>query len=505
MSDNWWTDRQQNKRIEGLEENLTYMSSSLSSARASQNRLKAELSKMSGSLEQRLNRLSAAFDAFVEISDLRVTLGLFDNHGRVRHQAKQLLAGGGLAEVSDVDGYWLAPALSALRGVADGVVDAEELSLAAARDPLRAAVWHVLLTSVAGGRESVPATTLDTALPVLPADTPSYQRAVWLLAADGFFGEAGEELARRRALDFVRSLSTEDRAAAVSALRNVAVSKATVHVAKELDGGGGLMEVLQAAERLTVLRTWVTDAVGGYTGEPATEIDPLAKRSLELLIDEGSPVELPLLARERELRAVIEGKTTASATWDSPAGSTVELLRTAASSTEHPNRRALAVRSHAPLLLDMAESFVNAAQGTVPASLSVRTRYGQVTITPTGPERASLEKALDAADRTAQVESQRRGIAYGAVAVAVLFVVLAVVAGWGWIFLGVAALGVAAFQWLADAKERKNAAVSGVKAKEALRTDVDRRVEMFAKARTETGERQATVSEDLTAIRAALA
>lgn len=505
MSDDWWTERQQNKRLKGLEEDLGYVSASLSSARASQNRLKAELSKMSGSLEQRLNRLSAAFDAFVEISDLRVTLGLFDNHGRVRHQAKQLLAGGGLAEVSDVDGYWLAPALSSLRGVADGVVDVEELALAAARDPLRAAVWHVLMTSVAGGRGSVPATTLDTALPALPAETPSYQRAVWLLAADGFFGEAGGEVARRRAADFVRSLSTEDRAAALSALREVAVPKAVVHVAKELDGGGGLMELLQASERLTVLRAWVTDAVDGYTGEPATEVDPLAKRSLELLIDEGSPVELPLLARERELRAVIEGKTTASATWDSPAGATVELLRTAASSAEQPNRRALAVRSQAPLLLDMAESFANAAQGTVPDSLSVRTRYGQVTITPDGPERVSLQKALDTADRTTQVESQRRGIAIGSAVVAVLFVVLAVVAGWGWIFLGVVALGVAAFQWLTDAKERRAAAANAIKAKETLRTDVDRRVEIFAKARTETGERQATVSENLTAIRTALA
>src|ERR1044072_3511848 len=95
MSDDWWAERQQNKRIEGLQEDLSYVSASLSQGRASQNRLNARLPKVRGSLQQRLDRLSAAFDAFVEISDLRVTLGLFDTHGRVRHQARQLLAAAG--------------------------------------------------------------------------------------------------------------------------------------------------------------------------------------------------------------------------------------------------------------------------------------------------------------------------------------------------------------------------------------------------------------------------
>lgn len=51
-------------------------------------------------------------------------------------------------------------------------------------------------------------------------------------------------------------------------------------------------------------------------------------------LDEGSPVELPLLARERELRAVIEGEPSAASTWDSPVGSVVNLLRVDLSS-EH--------------------------------------------------------------------------------------------------------------------------------------------------------------------------
>jgi hypothetical protein len=501
MSDDWWTERQQNKRLAGLEEDLTYVSSALSSARASQNRLKAELSKVQGSLEQRLNRLSAAFDAFVEISDLRVTLGLFDSHGRVRHQAKQLLTGAGLPEVSDVDGYWLAPALLALSGVADGAVDDDALGLAAARDPLRTAAFHVLLTSVVGGRSTVPSLAPALpALPALPVEVPAYQRAVWLLAADGFFGTEGWELARGRCAEFVAGVTDGSLAAA---LRDVAAPKAVVTVPKELDGGGSLATSLQAAEKLTVLRTWVTEALAGYTNEPDAEPDELARRTLDLLIDEGSAVELPLLARERELRAVIEGKETAKSTWDSPAGTAADLLR-ADLASERPNRKALAVRASAPVLVRLAEEFATTAREEAPASLDVRTRYGRVTITPTGQDDTSMRRALDLVARTANVESQRKYVAIGAGAVGVLLVVLAVFAGWGWVLPGLVALAVAGYQWFADGKERKNAAEEAERSRKALVTDVDQRVEAFAKTRRELQDRQATVDEDLTALRAAL-
>ncbi|MDQ3789949.1 MAG: hypothetical protein M3422_22250, partial [Actinomycetota bacterium] len=402
MSDDWWTDYRQNKRLAGLEEDLGYVSASLSQARASQNRLKAELSKVSGSLEQRLNRLSAAFDAFVEISDLRVTLGLFDSHGRVRHQAKQLLAGAGVADVSDADGYWLAPALIALRGVADGVVDDEALALAMARDPWRTSAFHVLLTSVVGGRSTVP--TLAPALPPLPQEVPAYQRAVWLLAADGFFGADGCELARERCAELVAGVTD---GSLVTALRDVAAPRADVQVPKELDGGGSMADALQACERLAVLRTWVTEALGGYTNEPDGEPDELARTSLELLIDEGSPVELPLLARERELRAVIEGSEAAKSTWDSPVGTATEMLR-ADLTSDRPNRRALATRASGPVLVTVAEKLAEAARVEAPSSLDVRTRFGRVTITPTGPDATSMRKALDLAERSAQVDSKRR-------------------------------------------------------------------------------------------------
>jgi hypothetical protein len=498
VSDDWWVERQQNKRIAGLQEDLSYVSASLSQARASQNRLKAELSKVSGSMEQRLNRLTAAFDAFVEISDLRVTLGLFDVHGRVRHQAKQLLDRGFVGEVADAEGYWLAPALAGLRGVADGAVDADAVDLATARDPLRANTFHALLAAVLGGRP--PSLSFPT-LPSLPDSVPMYQRAMWLLAADGFFGPGGWELARTQCTTLVSGL-TDDKL--LDALRSAAVPRTTEQMPKELDGGGDLATVLQACERLTALRTWVTEALDGCKGDPTSAVDPIVRQSLVLLIDEGSQVELPLLARERELRAVIEGKENPLSTWDSPVGSVVELL-CADLSAEHPGRRALVARASAPLLLSLGETYAKAARTELPESLTVRTRRGQVTITQDGPDRASLDKALTLVDYASQVEPKRRQAVVGSAVVAVVFVVLMVVAGWGWVFVSLGAAGIGLYQWLTDAKERRKAAEEAVRSKEGLREDVAQRVELFAKTRRELQDRRATVPDDMAALRAALA
>jgi hypothetical protein len=493
VSDDWWTDYRQNKRLSGLEEDLGNVSASLSQARASHNRLKAELSKVSGSLEQRLTRLSAAFDAFVEISDLRVTLGLFDAHGRVRHQTKRLLAGESVGDVADAEGYWLAPALVAFRGAADGVVDAEALSLAAARDPLRAGAFHVLLAAVLGTR--LPA--FAGALPSVPAEVSGYQRAVWLLAADGFFGpEAWERCASL--------LTPVADAALADTLRSFATPRTVAQIPKDLDGGGTMASALQACERLTALRAWVTSTLDGYTGEPAAQADPLVRRTLDLLVAEGSPDELPLLARERELRAVIEGTTAASATWDSPAGAAVALLRSDLSA-EQPDRRALALRASARVALSVAEEYATAARVRPPEELTVRTRYGQVVITPTEADRSSLDKALGTADVVSVAGGARRGAMIGAFAVALGFVALAVFAGWGWAFVALAAIGVGVYQRVAEVRDGRREAEAKEARKEQLRADVANRVEVFAKTRRELLDRQSRVTEDMTALRAALA
>ncbi|HEY7598071.1 MAG TPA: hypothetical protein VH969_33355 [Actinophytocola sp.] len=507
MSDNWWTDYQQNKRLRGLEADLSSVSASLASARSSQRRLNAELSKVRGSLEQRLDRLSAAFDAFVEISDLRMTLVLFDEQGRVRHQARRLLAGTGPdGEVSDVDGYWLAPAVSALRVAVDGVVDADSLNLAKARDPQRAAVFHVLGAGLLGGRSTVDAGLLADVLPVPAATMPRHQRAVWTLAADGFFGPAGWELVRSRGVEFVRALPDDARGSAVDALRAIGTAGATsTSPPRELEGLGDVTIALGAGASLATLRSWVEETLAGYPSEPPAEADPAVRPVVELLVEEGSPVEQPLLVRERELRAVIEGKGGQPPAWDGPAGETVELLRTDAKDASHPARRAAAVRICGELVITAAERLAATARADAPYRVEARTRQGLVTITADGPDQGSVARARSRIDDGAKVSAQRRVVAGVALGVGLAFVVLAVVAGWGWLFAALLGPVVALYQWRIDVREREDAATSAKTFHESLTKELDARVAALVECRAGLAEREPKIDEDLKAIREALA
>jgi hypothetical protein len=514
MSDNWadswltgatWHDRQQNRRIEGLESDLSNVSSSLSSARSSQKRLQAELSKVSGTLEQRITKLSAAFDAFVEISDLRVTLGLFDAQAMVRHQARQLFARTPVSgEVSDVEAYWLPPALTVLRVAADGVLDTEALEVAMTRDARRSAVLYVLGTAVLGGRETVTAELLAETMPPFEATIPRHHRAVWTLAADGFFGEAGWELARRRGVEFVRGLDASAKTATLDELRSIAGRSETIAVPRELEGASDLASVLGAAGRLAALREWVAKGVTGRTNEPAAEADPLVTETVTLLVDEGSPVELPLMARERELRKVIEGAGAEAPAWDGSVGDTLALLHADLTDDTRPDRRVLAVRVCGEHLVSVAEEFASVARRPAPTRLPARTRFGQVMVGATGVESDSLAKAEQRLVQTFEPDRRHRRTAYIAAGFGVAFLV-AMFAGWGWVIPALGAAGAVVAAWRMDTAQVKKAEEDARHARAGLHTDVEQRVTAFARLRTDLTREQSDVDLHLTEIRKLLA
>lgn len=502
MSDNWYTDYSQNRRLRGLEEDLSHVSASLASARSSQHRLRAELSKVRGSLEQRLDRLSRAFDAFVEISDLRVTLGLFDDHGRVRHLARQLLRGEQSSSfVTDVPGYWLAPAHAALSVVVDGVADAESLAAARERDPLRSTVFHVLGTGLLGGRNTVTVAMLADALPAFGPTMPGYQRAVWTLAADGFFGEAGWELVRRRGIEFLGGLGQDS--AAVDRVRQVGTAAArTTSLPRTIDGATELSATMDAAARLGALRAWVDEAIGGWTNEPAIDVDPAVRRCLDLLVEEGGPEELPLLARERELRAVIESASGEAPAWDAPVGDTLDLLLADAADADHPGRRAVAVRMCAEHVLTAADRLAETARLPFPPKVQVRTRRGTVTLTARGPE--SLDTVHRRIDAASQISSQGRVVAALVGVVGIGFLLLAVFAAAGWVVAAIAALAVAGVAWFKDQRARVTAVEDATRARASLVEEIDQRMVTLDECRTTLLEHQSAITPNLEALRATL-
>src|SRR5882757_244025 len=113
----WWSDahreRWQRDQIEDLQ-------SSVSGAYSQASRMRSQLATLQGSLETKVNRLSAAFEAFVELSDIRTDLAVYSDAALVRHQVRLLLAAittrrpPAPPELPDVAGYWLVPAARAL-------------------------------------------------------------------------------------------------------------------------------------------------------------------------------------------------------------------------------------------------------------------------------------------------------------------------------------------------------------------------------------------------------
>jgi hypothetical protein len=494
-----WGDYGQSRRIQSLREDMSALNSSLAQARSSTRRLQSELSKVTGSLEQRLNRLSVAFDAFVELSDLRMTLALFDEHAKVRHRARQLFGENPLpGELSDVDGYWLAPALAGLQATVDGMPAGAALELARQRDTHRAPLFHTLALVLLGRQDLVGPAVLTDLLPEIEAETPVYQRALWTLAADGFLGAAGSDALLKIGSASLGAVPGESE---VETWLRVARPAAPVKL--DVDGAPELTSALDACTRLSALRTWVTDRLAG---EPATEVDPIVKRTLELLVDEGSAVELPLLRRERELRRVIEGTApNGPQDWTAVDGSMVELLRQDTDDAEHPVRRALAIRICAPHILSAADKLVELARRPVPEQTRLRVPGGELTFTGARLDIDSFDHTVRRVVGTPDHPQRFRPAVYALAAIGVAGVVLGVAAVWQWFLLVAVVLGIAGGLLWRERDEQTKTAEREASTKARLRSTAERCTTELEAARVALDCARAGLVDDLSALRAALA
>lgn len=343
ISDNWQDYRQQ-RAIRELGAEVSSLSSSLYSQQRESSRLRSELSKLQGTVEVRLERLTRSFDAFVELSDLRMTLAMFDPPALVRHRTRQVIAAVSQAEqpplvdYADVPGYWLAPATAALVALLRGEDAAEQLALANERDEARTALYITLSAAVAR-RTDLSARWLPKAFGPLPTGEPVTRvvRTLWTEAATGRFGPDGVALLHQRLGELADGLDATaasasaapaaPAASAVSAAWQAKVDALPAMVPRAqsiLDTIPEVEEALAAGAKLTSLR----DLCAKPPAEPPApgDEDPLGA-ILRALVDEGSAEEAPLLRRAAELRAVIEGKEyTADEQWAAPAGTALDLL-----------------------------------------------------------------------------------------------------------------------------------------------------------------------------------
>ena len=186
------------RRLRGQIEELE---ASVSGAYAQSSRLRSQLAQVQGDLGSKVARLARAFDAFVELSDIRNELAVFTDAAIVRHQARQLLnsvAAGRTPvppEPPSVPGYWLVPATLALYARLNGesAEASRQAEAAVELDGERARLFLAAATRLAGPVD-LPAAELFAVLPAGRGPVPWGRRKVWVAAAQGAFGPTGQEL-----------------------------------------------------------------------------------------------------------------------------------------------------------------------------------------------------------------------------------------------------------------------------------------------------------------------
>jgi hypothetical protein len=435
----WWYSDDGDRRLQRK------LQEEIDSAYASQAReasaIRSQVSALQGTLEQRIDRLAKAFDAFVELSDVRAELALFEQETSVRNAVQRLLRGllrgQGLpqlpADLPQCRGYWLRPALEWLAAAISGddSGSASALTEATELDEVRTAAFLTAALGLAGRPERA-ALLLRTALQS-PGEQATYaQRALWNACAQGVYGDHGEALIRQWLAGYIRGMPASvitaerprwagdaDRAFGPAAAARDLPGDLPLPLAREQS----LITPFIAAFKLAAFRSWVFEAMtgepAGLAGPgPASEAPPGAEPATDprmvvlaavaaALAEEGSPEEIALRRRARELREVVDTrKTVTRPSWDAPEEAVATLLRKDAFGTDVRARR-LALGICAGWVSGAAAELAQAASAPPPAEFQVLidwhavrlTTSGQVTLTEANAEIAQSKAPQGVADR----------------------------------------------------------------------------------------------------------
>ncbi|WP_283139047.1 hypothetical protein [Rhizohabitans arisaemae] len=189
-------------------------------------------------------------------------------------------------DLPDIPGHWLGPAVEAVVSVVRGEDPAAPLAVAGRRDERRTALFLCLVLAACGKGDRVHASWLGTAFGGLPADpaVTREQRAIWISAAQGAYGPAGQIFVLRR----LGAVSPSDSEPWLDAL---IPPVETVPLPPALTDVPALAEPGTAAKRLAALRKRceeITDVGGEPPGRPGA--DPL-----QALIDDEPEISVGTL------------------------------------------------------------------------------------------------------------------------------------------------------------------------------------------------------------------
>lgn len=505
MTNDWYTENRQNRALEDLRDQMAAASSEASS-------LRSRLSQVQGTMETRLQRLTTAFDAFVELSDIRESLIGFADAAEVRRHAGQVLAALASGETPtrvghDVPAYWLAPAVEAIRGLAAGTLEEAQLAEAMKRDELRTSTFLCLALAALGRRNEVRAEWLGTAFGQLAADgtVTRTQRALWTAAARGGFGAEGQHW-------IVTQLKVDSagaqRWAAVVKERATGLPVSAAPPFKEFStqfkAGADLSRLRAGVEAITG-DTSVLEPDGALAYAAGDKPDPDSTSALlRLLISEGSEPEREMLARVGELRAkVTNGTAPSNGALSDSAGKLGELIAADLGKADEPHLAATALRVVASVVLDDAEELARTANLPSPAEVSKEIEWRQVTLLPDGADRLSLAKAE--AEITATVQPLALQDVRGPIGLGVAGVVVLIGLGFlvhpFWIVVGLVIMAIGGYGYWKARKKRADERADTVRRIGRLREQATAAAAELAAYQAGTPARLATITSDLEEVR----
>lgn len=541
MSDEWrwWL----GNRDYFLRDRTEWLADELSRASSETSRISSQLRHVQGTLEQRVNRLATAFDAFIELSDLRNELNAFADAAAARHRVRRIVVGGidgdgGLVDdLEDVDGYWLVPAARAFVALGRGDESAAAVPLAEATRLEATRTRLFLLTAL--GIAKAPALALpwlgEALGELAPGPVTHAQRALWLAAAEGRFGPEGRSLVTERLARAISALPADAREAETKAwLAKIQYlpADAPSRLPDQFGRDSRYSTALTAATRLGALRRHLERTLlppAGVTEDaavqhapqptdpaptadaPAPERDEDPLRDIVVtLVDEGSPDEAPVLRRVAELRRVISSNGQAPSDeirpdWRDEAGDLVTLVRQDALDRGAGAAMAagVALRAGAPLLEAAAERLAADTAVAVPQESTVTIEGVAVRVTAEGPRSADL-RALDEAIAERSPSPTPERIGYAVAAVGILLFVAGLATDGGLVVLGVLAAVAGAGYGIYATRQRLTARVESRSTQELAHGRADGAAKAAGQLADTMRDGMASVTDDQNAIRTLL-
>lgn len=288
----WTRDRILADRVAGIE----------SHAAATTSRLRSQLTKVQGNLEKRLDALTTAFDAYVELGDIREQLLAHADTSGSRRQAAQafeaMLEGRTAPPMDTLDGqYWLPYAVNALIAIVEGgTAPADEE--AARRLTPDADRFIVVAAGALGRGETVRGRVAD--LLVGDRTLTDAQALLWDAAQEGVYGDVLPSI--RSA--WAATLDDPD----LDDWQDWTANEAGADPQKQLawlDRETGD----RVPEPVDYVGPEPDDATTGNVANDLTDLPPSVealRATVTEMIEAGIGEEQELLTRARELRARIE-------------------------------------------------------------------------------------------------------------------------------------------------------------------------------------------------------